>query len=525
MSLSELTSAGGNSISQPISTTPFPPRYWWLKRLSIAGGAWLVFLVALRLWWGWEADRRFEAEVARIQAAREPIFPEDFDSRPIPDERNAVTLLLQALNAMNVSAQDDRHLDDWSYGWGKVQNERGDIEPILAANATALDLLHQAAQRTDVDWDVRIRSPAINFVLPNLSASRQLGKLCISAANYEHVNRHDERAIQRMHDAFHHARIVDQQSTFLTHLTALSLQALVCSSVERTGPTLRLDSANPGDPQAATRTAVQNLIADLLDEDAYSMAFVRSMYTERMWQFDTLQSLKQGTSSLRALTGGPTPSLWAAGAILNIPIRPLLTYDGLNCLQNTSDYADAAKQGSWPAARKRFPGMSSDDSPWNQVMHPFSRIIMPSFERSFVLHYRLLADRRMAALVLALRLCESDHGARPRSLVDLVPTYISELPADPFDAAGSPICYQPDIAKPILYSIGLDGIDNGGAFAFHSTGGIKVDQLDQPFFLDGKRPTSATDLNHPPETSPSGEEDHDDQTDAERQTNQDDQRK
>ena len=82
---------------------PIPPRYWWLKRIGAATGVLLVLLGAMRWYWGWEADRRLQAEIDRIRAAGEPIFPEDFDPpEPVPDEDNAALALIRAANALTV---------------------------------------------------------------------------------------------------------------------------------------------------------------------------------------------------------------------------------------------------------------------------------------------------------------------------------------------------------------------------------------------------------------------------------------
>ena len=42
---------------------PIPARYWWLKRIGAATGVLLVLLGAMRWYWGWEADRRLQAEI------------------------------------------------------------------------------------------------------------------------------------------------------------------------------------------------------------------------------------------------------------------------------------------------------------------------------------------------------------------------------------------------------------------------------------------------------------------------------
>lgn len=60
---------------------PFPPRYWWLKRIVLAYALLFVALLILRLWWGHVAHNRLETEIAKYKAAGEPIEPEDFDPK------------------------------------------------------------------------------------------------------------------------------------------------------------------------------------------------------------------------------------------------------------------------------------------------------------------------------------------------------------------------------------------------------------------------------------------------------------
>ena len=45
-------------------------------------------------------------------------------------------------------------------------------------------------------------------------------------------------------------------------------------------------------------------------------------------------------------------------------------------------------------------------------------------------------------------------------LADLVPDYLSEVPQDPF--SGKPLLYRRNAKGYVLYSVGLDGRDDGG---------------------------------------------------------------
>ena len=95
-----------------MTVEPVPVRFWWLKRILLVGGIVLVAMGALRIWWGWEAHRRLQAEIDKYIAAGEPIYPEDFDSKWVPDDQNAVKFLLDAAaEAIGVPDEAPRNLD------------------------------------------------------------------------------------------------------------------------------------------------------------------------------------------------------------------------------------------------------------------------------------------------------------------------------------------------------------------------------------------------------------------------------
>src|SRR5689334_1525088 len=72
------------------ASQPYPPRYRWLKRLSLLGLAVLVCCAGLRVWWAAYARRVFDADVAARQARGERLFPADFEPDPPADVDNAV---------------------------------------------------------------------------------------------------------------------------------------------------------------------------------------------------------------------------------------------------------------------------------------------------------------------------------------------------------------------------------------------------------------------------------------------------
>jgi hypothetical protein len=74
---------------------------------------------------------------------------------------------------------------------------------------------------------------------------------------------------------------------------------------------------------------------------------------------------------------------------------------------------------------------------------------------------RLIANRNGVVVALALEAYRRGHGgADPSSLDPLVPVVLPAVPTDPCD--GKPVRYRIINGKPIIYSVGIDGDDDGG---------------------------------------------------------------
>jgi hypothetical protein len=68
----------------------------------------------------------------------------------------------------------------------------------------------------------------------------------------------------------------------------------------------------------------------------------------------------------------------------------------------------------------------------------------------------------LTRLRLALLMHQQTRGSYPESLAALAPAFIPELPRDPFADDGS-FVYRTDGTGFVLWSVGWDGVDNGGA--------------------------------------------------------------
>jgi hypothetical protein len=96
--------------------------------------------------------------------------------------------------------------------------------------------------------------------------------------------------------------------------------------------------------------------------------------------------------------------------------------------------------------------------PWYD---PVMSIIAPNFSGMQMKTTTTCALNRMLEIQFALRAYYLEHGKYPASLTELAPSYLPSIPADPFAETGT-FQYKVKPGGYLLYSIGPDGVDDGG---------------------------------------------------------------
>ncbi|MCC6683024.1 MAG: hypothetical protein IT445_19155 [Phycisphaeraceae bacterium] len=86
--------------------------------------------------------------------------------------------------------------------------------------------------------------------------------------------------------------------------------------------------------------------------------------------------------------------------------------------------------------------------------------LMPSLDGAYKKEWEIRIIRSAHRVAVAVVRYQREHGDWPASLDDLVPQYLDALPTDAF--SGDPLIYRRTATGPIIYSIGTDGVDDGG---------------------------------------------------------------
>ena len=416
---------------------PYPPRFWWLRRIA----AICVLIVAALAATDWVRDyfaqKNLQAVIASLHAAGEKILPEDFDAPAISPDVNAADYLNRAAGAVSHVAEPP--------GEGNVAYPNHLPMPIdwysiaqkaVQADQSALQLARQAREQSQVDWSLRFRTPAIGFRLPMLSQQRELANVLADSALYEHLIGNDFEAMEIIRDLLAQADAMDRQPLLIGHFVALGLDSLAFSHLHLIAPGLQLtdDPARPIAPLIPARQQqVREIIAILIRPTDHDL--INAIQGERMLQLDMLI---WGTHSslLRALYLRDVPE------VMNINQRLII----------------ASTQPTDTAAMR----IAAPFSPGIITPGQLSYSQFPSYDRLLQGEYRCRAQRRMMAVDLAVRLYRIDHQGRwPAKLDDLVPQYLPAVPIDPTSNGAAPLGYflADHGNRPLLHMAGERGID------------------------------------------------------------------
>jgi len=135
----------------------------------------------------------------------------------------------------------------------------------------------------------------------------------------------------------------------------------------------------------------------------------------------------------------------------NVLARKAALGDLLNSMQSTKDALQSAEQ--------HLKDMNDDElSRWcaDKIVADFS----PATTSVVSSHDRLLEESELVHVSLALSACHIETKSYPAKLMDLVPRYIGAIPKDQF--SGQELHYAREGAGYLLYSVGPNGVDDGG---------------------------------------------------------------
>ncbi|HEX5242278.1 MAG TPA: hypothetical protein VFW23_03370, partial [Tepidisphaeraceae bacterium] len=352
--------------------------------------------MGLRVYWGLEAQVRLAEIHKKASAQGEPFFPQDFRQSSVPDADNAAVPIKEAINQTDQMVRSDEpELDEWDPPAPR-ESELPAIEAFIQKYRSGLNLVRTARALHETSWNT---TPSFSWRLqPHLWVNRKLARILILSAKLERARGHDSRALESVADELALTRVSDTSyPAVVTHLVAAGMSSLGTTCICNSAMNLTIsEHADSG----ATPVQVRALIKVLLDEQPLVDGAVRDFQGERAVVIDSIPKFA-------SLTGAAE---W-------MMLEPIYEMDGIRIAKMRTAEAEGCRQVTWTAARRKFKhDRNYSGSNLEELAHTMSSAVGGPMDQAVQQHFRMLTERRIAAIVLAIRLYQIDHkGALPES--------------------------------------------------------------------------------------------------------------
>lgn len=444
-----------------------PPRFRWSKRIITSYAVVLVLLVAGRWGWGDLAHRKLHAAMDELRERGVPMMPEDTHRSTFDTETNAGYWIQRALDSI-----DRTKIAGYMYTDGNAGVARTNWQS-LKAEAPFYDdarrCLRRASQLPPGYWPAPKKLPPgslwISPTIQHLEIA-ELAQLLRTDAIISFLEGKHEEACLSVLDMITLARTIDLENTSsLSYSFSLRIETSAIRLIEDILPWLQIDVRQAEDHTIpARKETVQKLIDRLLNNDANGR-FRQMLYAERAFGLRWTQDWMEGRGQFPA-AGSPI--------LPRLIFRPYLEHKQLEWLLDTGNIVAAAESPTWRQAVDMMPPAPGDVR--SGVFGLGYLLPFGPNDETIILRNRYLykASCRLAATALALRLYECDHAPSPE-IADELPEsldvltssvghgpWLAEIPVDPFADRVQRIRYLPSGEYPALYSLSVNGIDDGG---------------------------------------------------------------
>jgi len=366
----------------------------------------------------------------------------------VPDKENAATYHNKGANALYALKEPDKWDEQYDharkYGWDDGMKELG---AYLDAARPALAYYRKGASMKLCQLHYPKADMLAGMLLPGLGKARSACWLLVAEARRFEAKGQFKEAIDNYLAVVRIGRHYGTARTMIDYLVGIACVAIGTQSAFK--GVYRYDY-----PEKELRRFLKELDALRGNMPDYAHA----MRSERAFGLGTVDDIMRlGPGTLNAMTGtGP-------GGLSLSPLQVRffrILFPDRTVKKDMANFYDrtiaAGKKPYYTAgARKEF---LNDCKPWNV----FAGLLLPAVTRARVEAEKCRAMLEMLRVALALKMYHRDMGVYPDRLDWLVADkYLKAVPADPF--SGKPLKYKLDKGEFVLYSVGEDMKDNGGA--------------------------------------------------------------
>lgn len=388
-------------------------------------------------------------------------------ANPMNDETNAATFYIKAGSMLTKlpGVFHEKATDIINNGWiGK--NE--ELKEILKKNQGAINEFKKATKLTNCDFTFgRSIRKTVAAETPRYINEHYLAKLVIVEGRlYEKENRWD-LALDNYLSVLRFANHMGQQKDFIIITTAVGIgaqrmvyiplaqyinreklnsqdcQSLLNSLVSLGNNRTGLDSASEEEKE------IMKEVIRIIGDEAKQKGQYDEIYLQKLYRkFDKLCDKFFGYEIIAFKKN-----------------RPEIYEEKIIQLRNEVEKEIKPLNLTWESLKKVAGIPEGIDSP-SLAAKILVSMAMPRY-RTITRYYTSLSELNTLIAAVAIKLYELKNGRIPDSLPELIPTYLSKLPEDPFDDF-KPLKYGKRDKEWVVYSFGPDRQDNHGSFKYNA---------------------------------------------------------
>ncbi|HJT32636.1 MAG TPA: hypothetical protein VJ783_11390 [Pirellulales bacterium] len=424
------------------SSPPRPRIRIGLMLLMVGGG--LLGLLLLLLAGAWIGSRRdLNAELDRIRAAGEPASAAEIEAfyQVPPGARDTTQLWLAALAPLDTRSYADEAKELPLVGDnandlplpGEPWPQLDAAEQLLARYRGSLEEMHQAAREGGQARFPTRFADGIQMLLPHAQQLR-IGARLLALESVVAAHRgQPDAAVDSIVAMFAVARSLEQEPVLISQLVRMALGGMARQRIQ-----WLLSAATLDDGQLA------RLDAELAASD-YQKPLRQGLLGERVIGivgFENPETLG-GEAVIGRLTGSSDQAMYL---------------ERMNEMIAAADKSGPERKAAIELAEMRLRQLAGTTSA--RLKYPLTLLLLPALSAAADAATRNEAERDATRVAVAFERFRLREGRLPEKLDELVPDFLGSVPSDPY--GGGPLHYRADETEYLVYSVGPNGIDDGG---------------------------------------------------------------
>lgn len=419
---------------------------WWARLILYLSPLWIILAIILSV----EISGR-RAYNRAIQEARDiggPVTIEEIEAarKVWSDDENGALVLLRLRDRLDMINKDatattlpvlGTHKDKLGYRWSDDTIHA--VEAFLQQHAAVFAEIDRLRQYDGGRFPFEMKPNPLDTLMPDRAFLRHAAKLVFLRMEFRVILGDTSRVADDIDLLFRHTGLLEGEGTLISSLIRLAIGALAEDGVQRA---LSLCSLND---QQLRR--LDEMLAAFERTDCLEIGYRGDRALFLMATEDVNLRRAGGTGNNPTLAMLPTELPGLHGVFQMDRAAGLRMYNRIVKSSTSQDRLKAMTENE--AEKASLPRL-----------YLATEIMVPSLQRSVILDQNRIAQVRAARTGLAIERFRWDHDRFPERLEKLVPRYMPALPADPFD--GKPLRYRVEPDAVIIYSIGEDGVDDGG---------------------------------------------------------------